>query len=193
MSAMGESFGTYGVPHEFKLRDPEGKVTKVYTLSLVDDAVKMALEKRIFERARDVLFSLREGMSIEHYEKRLDKLADDYQEGYFSPFTSEQGQKYLKTKSGALQLMALIFQCQEAEAASLGADPINQAEIETLIKVVLQESFRGIDMKKVEEEAKLQAALEKKKAEEEKRAREERGEPEGNLKAARMPAAGMRM
>jgi len=171
MSALGESFGNDGPLHEFKLRDSEGNVVKTYSLQLIGDDVKEALEKRIFERARNLLFSLRGGMSEEIYERRLAKLADDYMEGFFSPFTSDEGHKYLKTRQGALQLMALIFQCSEAEAGSLGADPKNKAELDALIRVVLQESFRGIDMKKVEEHA----------------AKEKLSAPQGNLPLARTP------
>ncbi len=153
MSALGEAFGNYGAQHTFKLRGTDGEIIKVYALRLIDDYVKSELEKNIFERQRDVLFSLRAGYSPSEYKERLDKLSDDYMTGKFSPFTSEEGQKYLTSTHGALQVMALIFQCPVTEAMVLGSSVENQSEIETLIKVVMQESFRGIDMRKIETEA----------------------------------------
>lgn len=186
MSALGEAYGNHAAPHEFKLRDSEGVVTKTYTLRLIDDEVKSALEKRIFERARDILFSLRTGMTEEMYERRLNKLADDYMEGFFSPFTSEEGQKYLKSNQGALQLMALIFQCSEAEVASLGGETQNHTEIQALIRIVLQESFRGIDMKKVDQQIKDEEAGKSRNGSATKPKSE--GEPAGNSQPARTPA-----
>ena len=150
MSALSEAYGNAAPPHEFTDR----KTGKVYKVRLIDDDVKVAVEKRLYARARDIVFGMKDGMGRGEYSHQLHLLALDYQRGEVAFEGSPAGegatpekrkqnrvQNYLRTHAGAVHLIALLFQCPEMEVVRVMAYKDNQPEIQSLLHTVLVESF----------------------------------------------------
>lgn len=134
MSALAEVLGNSAPGHPFVY---DGKT---YAVSLVDQHVKVGVEKRLMADAREILRMEKEDteMSDDEYSKQRRLLNADYQAGEFA-FESERGKRYITTQRGALHLSSLLFQVDEAEMLRLMA--ARGPEVSALVDLVLRESF----------------------------------------------------
>ncbi len=140
MSALAEALGNKTPAHVFHHTSSDG-AEKVYQVRLVTQAVKVAVEKRLYDRAREIVRDEKPDLTPEEYESRCRALARDYQLGEYA-MESERGQAYLKSRAGVIHLAALLFQCDEMEMVRLFGE--RQADVGTLLQLVLRESFGDV-------------------------------------------------
>lgn len=147
MGVESEMWGNAGGGHTLTYNG------KTYTARLIDGEVKAKFEKRLYARARAVEAAMLEDRGSEAYQKRLDVLADAYLCGEFD-IMSPRGLKFLQTLSGQAFLLSLLVDCDEKEVYGLGI--AKTQEVISLLKVIIRESFPGLDPFKTEkkEEAK---------------------------------------
>lgn len=137
MGVTSEILGNAGAAH---VLEHNGKVFKV---RLIDQAVKSAFEKRMYERAKHGLIELRDAMTKDEYFARLRELGDNYEAGEYE-LLSERGLKFIQTTQGVKFLLALLLDCSEEELFSLLTS--KGKEITSLINLVIRESFPGLEV-----------------------------------------------
>jgi hypothetical protein len=133
MGALGEILGGH---HNFVHRK------KTYRVGMVDQNAKLAYERWLFQRARDVARDLRVCMTAEQYAAHLKELNDAYLEGEYA-FESERGRKSLGTFKGMLSICSILWGCDEAEMLLLIKE--RSEDVSSLLAVVLRESFAMTD------------------------------------------------
>lgn len=126
-----------------------------YPIGLVTQNVKVAYEKELFRQARETLAKMRELYDRDAYNDRLDALVRKNDDGHFS-LGGEFSQAAMSRPRGAIMLLALlmgttvpkpngeidIIPFPEWELMKLVAAAPH--EIDTLLKVVMRESFPNI-------------------------------------------------
>lgn len=132
MSELSKVLGTAGAPHQIT---HEGRT---YVFHLLDQARKNALEKRLYQNAREAVYVDREMMSSAEYVERLEKVRELYELGAYGIF-GERGAKILQTPKGAILLLETIT--GETEDDLFPLLTTRAEEVNVLLKTVLNESF----------------------------------------------------
>lgn len=138
---------------------------KQYPVNLITQAVKVAYEKALFEKARTVIASMKTMFDRDQYAAKVDQLADRYTEGYFA-MESEYGQKSLKRPGGSVLLLSILMGQYSPQGEFLAPMPeldviniVSQVpeEAGAVFKVVMTESFPGVDVEKLSADVEGQA------------------------------------
>lgn len=132
MSELSAALGTAGPPHQIA---HDGRT---YSFRLIDAAVKNAIEKLLYQRAREAVYVDRDHMTEAQYVERLDKVREAY-EGNEYAFTGERCQKALKTPKGVLMLLEAVT--GETEEALTRLLMERGPEVNVVLRTVLEESF----------------------------------------------------
>jgi hypothetical protein len=122
--------------HEFKWHD------KVYNVKPVDYKVKAEFERKQFARARDAVLLLKTFIPLDEYEKRLDRISDDFVRGEYA-LESTKGLEFAKSNKGVLMLCAMLFDVDEETMTHILMD--SQTEVVSLVKTIIAESFGTTD------------------------------------------------
>jgi hypothetical protein len=141
MSALAEALGN-AVPHEFI---DEGKTYKV---NMVTPAVQLAFEKHMWALARETARDLKDLMSVEEFERHIDKISKAYQAGGYS-MKSDSGAQFIATPRGVVWLIMQLFGVDDNTALDLLVR--REQELSDLVNVILCESipaFRSAVKKK---------------------------------------------
>jgi hypothetical protein len=129
MSAISECLGS---GHEFLHKG------RTYHVSLVNEGIKEAWEKRLFSDAKAATSGLRDIMDREDYSRHLKCLLDDYQEGKYA-LESPRSMAMLQQPKGMLILISLLMGITEMEGLKILAE--RQDDLAALLTLVLRESF----------------------------------------------------
>ena len=135
MSELSKALGNTAPPHQIT---HEGKT---YSFFLVDQIRKNALEKRLYQNAREAVYADREYMNSEEYLKRLDAVREAYELGQYG-FFGERGGKILQTPRGMLMLLEVLT--GENEDAVIELMTARPEEVNTVIRTIMSESFKGV-------------------------------------------------
>jgi hypothetical protein len=110
---------------------------KTYALRWIDWDMKIELAQKLYERKRDILATLRGSMPPDRYEAKLDKLAQDFDDGVFD-LEMPEGRKFYATLQGRLVMGGLIFGCDTNEMLLLLRR--RGPEVGALMKQVVRQS-----------------------------------------------------
>jgi hypothetical protein len=132
VSELSKALGNSGEPHCIA---HEGKV---FRFALLDQVRKNALEKRMYQNAREAVYVDREHMEGAQYVERLDGVREAYENGEYA-FFGRRASKVLQTPKGALMLLEVITGASEDELVPLLAN--RAEEVNSLLKTVMEESF----------------------------------------------------
>ncbi len=92
---------------------------KTFTfVSAIKGGALLALEAKLYDRARAALADMRDAYPLDEYLKRLDDLRAKYDDGHFA-LTSLATQKLLKTEHGGMLLLASLCGADEGEVLEL--------------------------------------------------------------------------
>lgn len=133
MSELSAALGNAAPPHQIL---HEGRA---YSFYLLDGGRRSEFEKRLYQRAREGVYTDRDHMSEDQYLKRLDAVREQYENNEYA-MTGERGQKALQTPSGAMLLLEIITGESQADLTPLLL--MRGPEVTTLIKTVMDESFK---------------------------------------------------
>lgn len=134
MSELSKALGTAGAPHQIA---HDGTT---YPFHLLDQKRKNALEKRLYQQAREAVYVDREHMTSEQYVERLDRVREAYEAGEYA-FFGARAQKAIQSPKGALLLLEIITDRTEDELLPLLTG--RPEEVNLLLRTVLDESFKG--------------------------------------------------
>lgn len=141
MSELSKLLGAAAPPHQIT---HEGRT---YTFHVLDQPRKNAIEKRLYQRARECVYLDREHMSSEEYTRRLEEVRQTYEKSGYS-FYSKHFTDLLGTERGAMLLLEVLTgETEEDLVALMLARP---EEVKSLIRVVLEESVSRLRGKKSE-------------------------------------------
>lgn len=132
MSELSTLLGNAAEPHRIV---HEGKA---FSFHLIDQPRKSAIEKRLYQQAREAVYADRDHMTPEQYVERLDRVREAYEAGEYS-FYGERAQKFIQTPKGALALLEVIT--GESEDALVPLLVARGQEVNSLLKTVMAESF----------------------------------------------------
>lgn len=132
-----------------------------YPVSLITQAVKVAYERALYEKARTALADIKPIVDKDYYERRMDALVERYESGGFA-MESEFGQKALTKPGGSILLLSILLGIP-AKSATTGepiiipmpeldvVNIVSQAPEETALvfKTVVAESFPGVDVNEI--------------------------------------------
>lgn len=135
MSALSEALGNAGPAYTLT---HDGKT---YTVRLIDQGVKVAFEKALFERARQAAVSCKDLYSPEAFAARLDQISEAKAVGEYE-LLSPRGLRLMQTLPGVQLLLSLMLDTDDAIISAIVAS--QPAEVKSLVKVVLRESFPGL-------------------------------------------------
>ena len=144
MGVVSEVLGNHGAAHTI---DWNGKT---YRLRLIDQVVKSAFEKARLAKAKEALATLKDVLTPEEYNARLDAKIKQYEAGEMEIF-SEEGMAFIKTMPGMRLLLSLMIDCEANEL--MGLLLARKEELIPLISLILRESFPGIEMTQQTEQA----------------------------------------
>jgi hypothetical protein len=139
---------------------------KTYHVSLITQAVKVAFERTLYQKAREALGSVRDISPPVYYEKKLDALLESYQQGKFA-MESEFGKKAMANPGGGIMLLSLlmgetrgntIIPLPETEIMAIAVQVPDEASM--ILRTVMRESFPGVDIDKIEADIKAKAKAE---------------------------------
>jgi hypothetical protein len=130
-----------------------------YPVSLVDQAVKVAYEKALYQKSRAALAELKSISDKDYYERKLDAMAAKFEEGGFA-MESEFGRKALGRPGGSILLLAILMGERVVTPTSVEITPMSEVavinvvtqapdEVGSVLKAVLVESFPGADVEKL--------------------------------------------
>jgi vacuolar-type H+-ATPase subunit D/Vma8 len=143
MSELSRCLGNEGNPFEIKASK------KTYKLKLVDQAIKVNFEKRLYEHAKHAVLLLRKDLTSDEFMSLLKDLTQSYQDGDFD-MAGPRGKKAMEGHLGALTLLSLLMGCDELEAAQVAQE--KPEEFQAAMKAIMHESFPHIRNVEVEEE-----------------------------------------
>jgi hypothetical protein len=126
---------------------------------LIDQGVKAAFEKSLFQRAIAAAGEMRSLMDSAQFADHLKRLNDDYIAGDYA-LVSPRGKKALEG-NGFITLLSLLF--NEPEATILRVVKMKPIEIVALFKVIMQESF-GVTQEELDKAIAAEQDERKKKA-----------------------------
>ena len=125
---------------------PKHKLTalgKTYEVGLVTNEVKIAFEKDLYHRARTSVATLRGDMDPEDYRTMMHDLAEAYELGEFA-MEGLRGKRFLGKPRGTIAILMLLIGVGEQEMINIVLD--NEPEVQSVFRVVMQESFPGAKM-----------------------------------------------
>lgn len=128
----------YGGKHLFTHRG------KTYEVSLVTMGLSRDFENRRYHAAREALRELKEDYPTDEYVKRIDALRERYDTGAFG-LAHVENLKAVANPKDAVLLLSLLFGVDEITALEIISE--HPAEIPSLLKTILKESFPGIRFK----------------------------------------------
>jgi hypothetical protein len=126
---------------------------KTYSVGLVTQAVKIAFEKALFQKAREGCKALREDLDPDQYLSLMEKLAKAYEDGDFA-MEGSRGKKAIQSPQGAVLILSLLMGCDAQEV--LQALLSNESEVLTVFRVVMKESFPGVKFEETPNAPKVQ-------------------------------------
>lgn len=135
MSALSEALGNAAPGHRISHRG------QTYQVSLVDQKVKVAFERRLFERHKETLLGLKEAYTPQEYRDRLAELQEAYTLGELG-LLSPAGVRFLKSVTGIQLLLSLLVGASEDQILQLVMEKPD--EVRGLIGTILAESFPGV-------------------------------------------------
>ncbi len=98
----------------------------------------LALEAKLYDRARAALADMRDAYPLDEYLKRLDDLRAKYEDGYYA-LTSPTTQKLLKTERGAVLLLEALCGASESEVFELLTE--RTEEVSRILDEVIEATF----------------------------------------------------
>lgn len=125
---------------------------KAYPVGLVTQAVKVAYEKALYQRARAALADVRAISDKDFYERKLEALVQTYQDGGFA-MESEFGRRAMGKPGGSVLLLSLLMGAVGPDGVTVVPLPelevinlVSQApaEVAAVFKSVVAESFPGV-------------------------------------------------
>lgn len=129
MSERAALAGSKGPPHTITHND------KTYVIKpVITDSVMLAVEAKLYEKAKAALASQRDMMSEEAYLARLDLLREKYELNGFA-FESDATRKYLATTPGSVLLLTCMMDAPVAEIIDLLSQ--RGPEVNDILKTVL--------------------------------------------------------
>ncbi|HEY1188104.1 MAG TPA: hypothetical protein VGE74_10630 [Gemmata sp.] len=133
MSERAAAFGALAPP---KTIEHKGRV---YTIApVLTQGTLLAVEERMYQRAKDALVKSRELYTSDEYSAERAKLRSQYETGGFA-FESAHGLEFMQTVSGAVLLLGCMMDAEPAEILELlTAKP---EELETALNEALEASF----------------------------------------------------
>jgi hypothetical protein len=134
MSELSKALGNSGAAHEVECNG------KVYRVKLIDQGVKVAFEKKLYQHAKDAVVALRKDLDSDQFVEMLSKLTTAYEQGEFA-MESARCRKIMKTPKGSMILMSLLLGCDEHEALLVMSQ--KPQEFKQVLDVVIKESFPG--------------------------------------------------
>lgn len=137
MSELSAVLGGDGTRHPFKA------CGKDYSIGLITQDIKDTFAKTFYAKAREGVAALRRDMDKEDYLALLSKMADEYTTGDFA-MEGTRGQAFLLKPMGRVLLLSLLIGVSEHEAMQILVDDGAAAEVQSLLRVVLKESFPGV-------------------------------------------------
>lgn len=114
---------------------------KTYEFRFIDQTVKDAWEKALFERKCQKLDVLRGSLAPEDYSARRAKLEDDLDRDEFS-FLAPQSVALIQTVPGVMMLLPLLVGRDINELIALVA--ARKEEVVAIVNRVIRESFPGV-------------------------------------------------
>lgn len=150
MSELSSALGG-SAPRHF-LTGPDGKK---YAIGLVTQNIKIAYEKELFRQARETLASMRPLYDREAYNDRLDALVKKNDDGHFS-LGGEFSKAAMGRPRGAIMLLSLLMGTTVSKPnGEIDITPFPEwelmklvaaapDEVDTILKVVIRESFPNI-------------------------------------------------
>lgn len=109
-----------------------------YEVSLITQAVKIKFEQALFARAKAAAREIKDLMDAPGYAAHLKALNDSYISGDYC-LESEGGLAFLRSTTGSLTVIGLIFNVDETEALTLLQE--REEDVVNLLRLVLCESF----------------------------------------------------
>lgn len=134
ISELSKALGNAAAPFDIESNG------KTYHVKLVDQAVKVAFEKKLYQHAKDAVTGLRADLSSDEYIGMLTQLTQAYEAGEFA-MEGTRGIKAIRSPKGALILMSLLLGVDEIETMNLAAD--RRDELAQALDAVIKESFPG--------------------------------------------------
>ncbi len=132
MSELSKVLGNAAPPHQIA---HEGRT---YGFWLLDQARKVAFEKRLYQQAREAVYADREHMTSDEYVKRLEVVREQYEMGEFA-FMGDRAMKLLTKPKGALLLLEVLTgETEEDLVPLLLARP---EEVNAVVATVMAESL----------------------------------------------------
>jgi hypothetical protein len=138
MSELSQSIG--GPPFKVTIGD------KTYSVGLVTNDIKIAYEKALYAKGREAVVSLRQDLTSEEYIAMMTGLADAHGNGDFA-IEGKRGLKALSSPRGSFLILSLLFNVDESELLKIIL--ADEAQVMSVFKAVLKESFPGVDFKDV--------------------------------------------
>jgi hypothetical protein len=132
MSELNRNLGASGAPHEIEANG------KIYQLLPIDQKVKVTYGKKAFLKARSRINELKDEISPDEFNSRMNQVSADYENGEFE-FEGKRGLASLRTIKGCSLLISILANVNEDEARSILLQKPN--EIQPLINLVIQEAF----------------------------------------------------
>lgn len=144
MGIESEVLGDSGAKHRIEYNG------KTYEARLLNGATKSEFEKRLFERAKETARSDRKDLGDQWFVKRLDEINEEYLLGGYDLF-SKRGADYIKSIQGVCFLFSILVGCTMDEVMPLAI--ARGPELHSLVGLIIQESFPGVDFDKLAENA----------------------------------------
>lgn len=135
MSELSKALGTAGEPHRIV---HEGKT---YPFHLLCQKRKDAIEKRLYQIARQMVYEEKDLLKEDEYQAELVRVREAYQNREFS-FFAPRAAKMLVQPEGALALLEVVTgESRESVVALMTA---RKDEVAQLLKTVMDESFPDV-------------------------------------------------
>ncbi|VTR93206.1 unnamed protein product [Gemmata massiliana] len=135
MSELSKALGATGPEHQIV---HEGRA---YTFHLLDQTRKNALEKRLYQQAREAVYVDRDHMTEDQYLARLDRVREAYERNEYA-FFGARCTEILQTPKGALMLLEVITSESEDDLTPVLSE--RGPEVNAVLKTVMDESFRKV-------------------------------------------------
>lgn len=112
---------------------------RVYVIQpVITEGVMLAVETKLYEKAKLGLRGIKSELSEAAYERKLDELRKRFTDGEFS-FESKETVQHLKTQTGVIMLLGCMMDCTPAEIMVLIAE--RGSDVQAILKDVMAISF----------------------------------------------------
>ncbi|AMV25525.1 hypothetical protein VT84_14095 [Gemmata sp. SH-PL17] len=133
MSERSAAMGIKGPP---KTIEHDGKVFTV--APVLTQGTMLAVEQKLYERAKAALVEMRDVYPEAEYVKRADELRKQREDGYYS-FESERTMEFLQTTQGAVVLLSCMMSADAGEI--LGLLTHKADEVKSILNEAMEDSF----------------------------------------------------